>query len=512
MATATSATTPACLEEELVGFLTSANPGVRRQAMEGLSGMHSVLVGGWSTPPSTTTTTPETGLVSTEQQQQAAAAARIVMEKAIGAVWKIGGASSSEECPQTRAMALRVLANLAEDEANASTVLCAGGSQAAEAGAETERKRAEGEERMRRLVKIGVEGGGRHECSSRGCTKQAEKRCSRCHTAWYCGAECARKGWATHREVCKLIVATMAAGGGGGGRGVGHDESGLGYLAMAVVSNISRSLAACGMLCNVMEELVEAAVVLGRIGGRCTAAAECAADVVMNAVRDSGCCTAVVGSVGGSGRGQRESPLALLVNELMKRPKSVGVPGGVRRSVAGAVRNVCFDTTQHKRLLSPAIALDSALLSLFRGSNTTTTTTAKTRDERAGTTTGAEGGYEPDLETRKMGLEALLMLVCKRETRAELIRRQELYPVMRDYDLWEHDEGCKERVAQIVDLLIRDSEGDATTPVARPLLAPCPSLPAPSPTPSPSSSAADGQAPAPSGPAQPPPIPGLEDI
>ncbi|KAJ6520705.1 hypothetical protein DFH09DRAFT_1287438 [Mycena vulgaris] len=36
-----------------------------------------------------------------------------------------------------------------------------------------------------------------------GCGKEADSRCSGCQSARYCGAECQRRDWKTHKKVCK---------------------------------------------------------------------------------------------------------------------------------------------------------------------------------------------------------------------------------------------------------------------------------------------------------------------
>jgi hypothetical protein len=42
------------------------------------------------------------------------------------------------------------------------------------------------------------------------CAKPATKRCSRCKFEWYCGIECQRMSWGTHRKTCALPCAAAA--------------------------------------------------------------------------------------------------------------------------------------------------------------------------------------------------------------------------------------------------------------------------------------------------------------
>lgn len=42
------------------------------------------------------------------------------------------------------------------------------------------------------------------------CAKPATKRCSRCKFEWYCGIECQRMSWGTHRKTCALPCAPAA--------------------------------------------------------------------------------------------------------------------------------------------------------------------------------------------------------------------------------------------------------------------------------------------------------------
>mmetsp|Transcript_11869 Transcript_11869/g.32105 ORF Transcript_11869/g.32105 Transcript_11869/m.32105 type:complete len:94 (+) Transcript_11869:138-419(+) len=43
------------------------------------------------------------------------------------------------------------------------------------------------------------------------CGKDAEKRCSRCKTAWYCSRECQLAGWKKHKPFCQMVTDGGAA-------------------------------------------------------------------------------------------------------------------------------------------------------------------------------------------------------------------------------------------------------------------------------------------------------------
>lgn len=59
------------------------------------------------------------------------------------------------------------------------------------------------------------------EAKCQKCGQTAEKRCSRCKNAWYCGRKCQVGDWKAHKTLCDLVSNTPngQAAGGGGARG-----------------------------------------------------------------------------------------------------------------------------------------------------------------------------------------------------------------------------------------------------------------------------------------------------
>lgn len=52
-----------------------------------------------------------------------------------------------------------------------------------------------------------VIGGGAQQCDECGATC-ALQRCAKCKVAGYCGSECQKRAWPTHKPICKALVAT----------------------------------------------------------------------------------------------------------------------------------------------------------------------------------------------------------------------------------------------------------------------------------------------------------------
>jgi len=38
------------------------------------------------------------------------------------------------------------------------------------------------------------------------CHAEAEQRCSRCHSEWYCSRQCQVKDWKRHKSMCTVIA------------------------------------------------------------------------------------------------------------------------------------------------------------------------------------------------------------------------------------------------------------------------------------------------------------------
>ena len=69
--------------------------------------------------------------------------------------------------------------------------------------------------------------------------------------------------------------------------------------------------------------------------------------------------------------------------------------------------------------------------------------------------------YEPDVGVRKMLLECIILL-CQKKPQRDILRKWRVYPVCRNLDLEQEDEGVSEVIYEIVNLLMRDEEGEAS--------------------------------------------------
>jgi|MDTB01.1.fsa_nt_gb hypothetical protein len=67
--------------------------------------------------------------------------------------------------------------------------------------------------------------------------------------------------------------------------------------------------------------------------------------------------------------------------------------------------------------------------------------------------------YEPDATVRKMLLECIVLLCQKKDMRYTL-RSMRVYPIVRALDLEQEDEAVNEVIFEIVNLLMRDEEGE----------------------------------------------------
>ena len=67
--------------------------------------------------------------------------------------------------------------------------------------------------------------------------------------------------------------------------------------------------------------------------------------------------------------------------------------------------------------------------------------------------------YEPDVGVRKMLLECIVLL-CQKKSQRHDLRKWKVYPVCRNLDLEQEDEGVSEVILDIVNFLMRDEDGE----------------------------------------------------
>nr|POF13204.1 protein hgh1 like [Quercus suber] len=157
-----------------------------------------------------------------------------------------------------------------------------------------------------------------------------------------------------------------------------------------------------------------------------------------------------------------------------------------RRGVANTIKNVCFETSSHTLLL----ANEGDDVALLPGTDSTSTSTTGTgvgllpyillplmgNEEYADEDT--EGMLDecqllpPDKARDAQNdilithLETLLLLTTTREGRQRL-RDVKVYPIVRELHLQNKDEGVRESCDRLVQVLMRDEEGEGTGDVPR---------------------------------------------
>eukprot|EP01105_Mastigella_eilhardi_P006539 TRINITY_DN18079_c0_g1_i1.p1 TRINITY_DN18079_c0_g1~~TRINITY_DN18079_c0_g1_i1.p1 ORF type:complete len:420 (-),score=142.43 TRINITY_DN18079_c0_g1_i1:53-1312(-) len=293
----------------------------------------------------------------------------------------------------------------------------------------------------------------RRHCSKPGCTRAGADdvlaRCGSCHSA-YCGASCQREHWPAHRAACRFAVALPPA--------ARADEPDLAAVSAKLLNNVTRfSRAAESLLAHVAAREAIARLV--------AAAPPAAAGVIENV-------TQVV-----AGRrllmdvqGTQKPALVAVVLPLVQHPNAA-----VRAAALGAVRNVCFDhdlrvkllfgqeekqQTQEKKQQKADEAVLAALMIPLRGSETLDA------DDQKGMPAAVcpPGKREPDLACKKLVVETLLLLGTDRSCR-QTLRDFKVYPLLRELDKGETDEGLKDTIVNLVSLLVND---DAPTPKPKP--------------------------------------------
>ncbi|KAF2457867.1 DNA-binding protein-like protein HGH1 [Lineolata rhizophorae] len=135
-----------------------------------------------------------------------------------------------------------------------------------------------------------------------------------------------------------------------------------------------------------------------------------------------------------------------------------------RRGVASAMKNVAFAVGAHGRLVAGeadggANLLPYLLLPLMGGEDYTDDDVEGMLDEVQLLPPDKE--REPDADIVKTHLETLLLLTTTREVR-EVLRRVRVYPIVRETHLRVEDEGVREGCDRIVQMIMRDEEGEGS--------------------------------------------------
>lgn len=138
-----------------------------------------------------------------------------------------------------------------------------------------------------------------------------------------------------------------------------------------------------------------------------------------------------------------------------------------RRGVANTIKNAAFDTDAHSRLLSSesdgGIGLLPYILLPLMGNE-------EYADEDTDGMLEEVQLLDPDKEREKQNdiiqthLETLLLLTTTREGR-QTLRDVKVYPIIRELHLKVEDDGVREGCDRLVQVLMRDEEGEGTATV-----------------------------------------------
>jgi len=127
-----------------------------------------------------------------------------------------------------------------------------------------------------------------------------------------------------------------------------------------------------------------------------------------------------------------------------------------RGGVVGAIKNCCFDTDAHSWLLGDDVDLAPRLLLPLTG--------PEQFDDEDMEQLAADLQYmddnksrEPDVDIRKMLLEALTQLCATRASR-ETVRSKGAYLILREYHKWEKHEETLNIIEHLVNILIQTEE------------------------------------------------------
>lgn len=138
-------------------------------------------------------------------------------------------------------------------------------------------------------------------------------------------------------------------------------------------------------------------------------------------------------------------------------PQSTSLPR--RLGVSTALKNVSLHPTTHSNILHPPLSIyPYLLLPLAAGTDTyTPDETEKLPDDLQ--FLEPENKRDSDVKVLKMYLEALLLLCTEREGR-DMLRDMGGYYVVRECHLAVEDEGVREGCERLVQVLMRDEEGE----------------------------------------------------
>lgn len=130
-----------------------------------------------------------------------------------------------------------------------------------------------------------------------------------------------------------------------------------------------------------------------------------------------------------------------------------------RQGCVGAIRTCLFDSEVHWWALHEAKILPHVLYPLVvatpfddedkEGMDPRIWMAAEDKNKK----------YEPDVGVRKMLLECLVLL-CQKKPQRDDLRKWKVYPVCKNLDLEQEDEGVSEVILDIVNFLMRDEEGE----------------------------------------------------
>eukprot|EP00936_MAST-01D_sp_MAST-1D-sp1_P002066 g2066.t1 len=130
-----------------------------------------------------------------------------------------------------------------------------------------------------------------------------------------------------------------------------------------------------------------------------------------------------------------------------------------RRGIATVLRNCCFDWSRQKWLVESLGIVSHVLVALVDGKD------EFDEDDMDGMPVAvlslpSTKRREPEAATRRTLIEVLLLLSWRAREVRELVKKQQVYAVVRNLHLDEPDERCGELIYELVEYLIRDEEGE----------------------------------------------------